>query len=353
MKLLKTLLYIILGLGAAWVILGLFAKKVYHIERSMPIDAPKEMVYEQVRYFKNFETWSPWSQLDPRMETSISGPDGQVGAVYTWNGNDAAGSGQQTITAIHPDRIDLDVHISKPFASQSPSYLRFEERGDTTVVHWIVDFQIAFPWNALAMFTDVDAALGKDYVKGLENLRALCEAMAHKKYRGYEIEAAPMAERWYAGWRKTIPIDEIPAYFSTQIPVLLSQIQTSKLVTTGPLTGLFWEYDEEAGSSDLAVAIPVEAGQKPGAGLAFFTVGGPTAVILDFFGAYDSLGMAHFALDDYLAENGLRQIPPVLEEYIAGPSQEPDTARWHTRVIYFVGPAADSSALAAPAPKGN
>lgn len=94
MKILKILLYTLLGLGALWAILGLFAKKDYHIERSIEIDAPMELVYEHVRYFKNFESWSPWAKLDPAMKTSITGDDGTIGATYKWAGNDDVGIGQ-------------------------------------------------------------------------------------------------------------------------------------------------------------------------------------------------------------------------------------------------------------------
>jgi effector-binding domain-containing protein len=44
------------------------------------------------------------------------------------------------------------------------------------------------------------------------------------------------------------------------------------------------------------------------------------------------------ALDEYMAEKGLQYIPPVVEEYLTDPGQEPDTAKWLTKVIYFVEP---------------
>ncbi|MEN9415964.1 MAG: hypothetical protein RLZ62_2268, partial [Bacteroidota bacterium] len=64
MKFIKYLLYFVLGLVALIGLLGIFAKKTYHIERSVEIDAPKALVYEQIRFFKNFNEWSPWLKLD-------------------------------------------------------------------------------------------------------------------------------------------------------------------------------------------------------------------------------------------------------------------------------------------------
>ena len=56
MKILKIILYIIGGLLALWMLLGLFAKKEYRIERSIEIDAPRDTVLRQVRFFKNLKT---------------------------------------------------------------------------------------------------------------------------------------------------------------------------------------------------------------------------------------------------------------------------------------------------------
>ena len=351
MKLLKILLYIFLGFGSLWVILGLFAVKDYHIERSIEIDAPQELIYEHVRFFKNFESWSPWAKLDPNMKTSISGTDGAVGAVYTWAGNKKVGIGQQTITALGPDRIDTEVKFSEPFESTSPTYLIFEEMGDKTKVTWAFDIHVAFPWNGLSMFTDMDAAVGKDYAQGLENLKTRCEEMAHKKYRGYEITEVEIPEKYYAGVRKTVAFTDIGAFFAENLPKTYKQLEKNRASLAGPPSGLFWNYDMEAGTTDMAAGIPITVVQKFDDGLAIFPVGGKPALVIEYFGAYANIGEAHFAMDDFMAEKNLENIPPVIEEYVTDPGKEPDTAKWLTRVIYFVGPKTDSTGIPAAAPK--
>lgn len=120
MKLLKGLLYFILGLAALVAIMGLFARKKYYIERSIEIEAPLEVVFEQIRLTKNYEKWSPWHDLDLNMKTSLEGEDGTVGSIYRWDGNADAGKGSQRITAIRPDRIDLEVTLLDPWKSTSP-----------------------------------------------------------------------------------------------------------------------------------------------------------------------------------------------------------------------------------------
>ncbi len=180
MKFLKILLYIALSIVALIVALGIFAKKEYHIERSTEINAPKALVYEYARMFKNFEEWSPWTALDPAQKVTLSGSDGEVGAKHAWNGNDKVGEGSQTITKITPDRIDILTDFKRPFESQSPTFMAFEDKGGKTNITWGVDMKMSFPLNGLMMFTDVDKAMGKDYEMGLGNLKRITEEMARK-----------------------------------------------------------------------------------------------------------------------------------------------------------------------------
>ena len=181
MKILKILLYIVLALVGLIVALGLFGKKQYHIERSIEIDAPKALVYEHVRHFKNFDAWSPWTALDPQQKTTISGTDGAVGAKHTWNGNDNVGEGSQTITSITADRIDLQTEFIRPFKSVSPTAFVFEDKGAKTKVSWTFDMKAPFPLNGFMMLTDVDKGIGKDYEMGLDNLKRITEELAKQQ----------------------------------------------------------------------------------------------------------------------------------------------------------------------------
>lgn len=338
MKILKILAYLVLALGAFVLILGLFAQKDYHIERSLEMDAPQDVVYEYARYFKNFEAWSPWAALDPNMKTSITGTDGAVGAMYQWSGNDDVGEGKQTITALTPDRIDMEVNFTRPFKTTSPTYMSFKADGKKTTVTWAFDMHVAFPWNGFAMFTDVDAGVGVDYERGLKNLKKNCEEIAHKKYRGYEVADLEMPVRFFAAIRKTVTFADIPTFFGDNLGKIMEQVQKAGATLAGAPSGLFWSYDEQAGKTDMAAAIPMAEDKKPGGGCSVFPVGGHRALVIEYFGPYEKTGEAHLAMDEYMAEKGLQNIPPAVEEYLTDPGQEPDTAKWLTKVIYFVEP---------------
>ena len=80
------LLYIIIGVVILITVLALLAPKSYDVSRSIEISTPKAQVFDNVKYLKKQQEWSPWAKKDPNMEKKFTGIDGEVGAVSYWNG---------------------------------------------------------------------------------------------------------------------------------------------------------------------------------------------------------------------------------------------------------------------------
>jgi effector-binding domain-containing protein len=339
MKLLRIIFYILLSLVALVVTLGLFARHDYHIERSTQIEAPRNIVLDHVRMFKNFSKWSPWNTLDRNMKTSIEGTDGEVGAVYKWVGNDDVGAGQEVIKSVQPDRVDIEVTFLKPWKSVAPSFFKLETIDSMhTKVSWGFDMYIGFPWNAMAMLTDINAAVGKDYERGLGNLKKVCESFMHKKYRGYDVVEVNESPELYAGLRKTVPMDDLNNFFTVSYPKLQDALQHGGLHPGTMKASLTYVWDEQNKIADIMAVFPVKESKKLADSLQVVSLHGGRAIEIEFMGSYDSLGNAHKAMGDYMAFKKLQPIPPVIEQYITDPKTEPDTSRWLTKVIYYVEP---------------
>jgi len=60
------------------------------------------------------------------------------------------------------------------------------------------------------------------------------------------------------------------------------------------------------------------------------------ALLINYYGAYDSNELAHIALNMYIQKNGLHMKKPVIEEYVTDPMSEPDPGKWLTRIIYLI-----------------
>jgi hypothetical protein len=156
---------------------GLFISKDFHFERSITINAPKEIVWENVSKFSNFQKWNPFSLHDPHMESKIEGTDGTVGAVYRWKGNKDVGSGTQTYKALNPySHVGIDLQFMEPYESKANAFINLEPEGKAQKVTWGFDSETPYPMNAVMPFINMEKMMDADFSLGLENLKQLCEA---------------------------------------------------------------------------------------------------------------------------------------------------------------------------------
>lgn len=341
MKALKYLFYVIFGIGAFWILMCLFAKKAYHIERKIEIEAPRVVVYEQIRLFRNFTNWSPWHFMDPNMAISIEGPDGTAGTVYKWDSkNKSVGSGFQKIVSVTPGRIDYLVDFG---LVPSPSYFLIEGDSMLTKVTWAIEMHLPFFMRAGGMLTDLNAYVGKDYGNGLANLKKYCEALSPIRYRGYPIKQMDRSPVFYAVVRDTVDFQNISQFFADNSAKTKLAAEKAGAKMVGRPSGLFWTYDTLGMKTDMAAAIPLDKQVKLGDSLKIVSLGG-RALVIDYLGDFAKTSDAHSALTDYMTEKKLQLVPPFMEEYVTDPAQEPDTAKWLTKIIYFVVPKIDSTA---------
>lgn len=330
MKKFKTFLFIVLGLIAIFLIVAMLMPKDYKVERSIVIDAPEGVVVNQITMFKHFQQWSPWSELDPNMEFTIEGEDGQVGAKYSWTGNDDVGVGSMEITEKEANRVDIELYFKEPWESQATTYYSWNTNGSSTEVVWGMNGKNPIPMN---LFLNMDKMIGPDYEKGLQALKERSEAIQAKtQYGAYAIEEVNMPEKNYLIKKGTISMSEIPMFLADNFGTMMTEMTKGGFQPTGAPASLYFEWDEENQSTTMAAAIPCE---KSVAGYELMPVGGKMIKTV-YQGAYDDMMPAYMAMDEYLKEKGLEMGGPVLEEYVTDPAQESDTSKWITNIYFAV-----------------
>ncbi len=176
---LKKLLIIIAILIATPLIAAIFIEKSYDVERNVVINQPKNVVFDYIKMLKNQDDFSKWAQMDPDMEKSYRGTDGEVGFVSAWNSeNPDVGTGEQEIIAIKEgQRIDFELRFIKPFEANEPAFMTttsFSEQ--RTKVTWGFSGHMDYPMNILFLFMDFERMIGDDLQTGLDNLKVVLEA---------------------------------------------------------------------------------------------------------------------------------------------------------------------------------
>ncbi|MGD1908463.1 MAG: SRPBCC family protein [Leptolyngbyaceae cyanobacterium] len=180
MTFLKKSIGVLVGLIVFIVGAGFILPSQVHVERGITIDASTEQVYDLVSNFQNWEGWSPWANLDPDAEMTITGSG--LGQTMTWASEDPqVGQGSQAIVDLEPP-YRIKTHLD--FGAQGMADAAFDltPTDEGTHVVWSLDTDmregVPFLQQPISTYFGflMDGMVGTDYETGLQNLKALAES---------------------------------------------------------------------------------------------------------------------------------------------------------------------------------
>ena len=334
MKALKIAGITLLALIAIVLILGAIAPKEVKTARMITIHAPIEQVFSMVNDLSTWEKWSPWKETDPEMVITMGEKSTGVGASYTWKG-DASGSGKMTILESEPSkRLLIDVAFDGMGEAKAP--WTFDSSPEGTQVSWGIDSKMSYPMNAMLLFMDMAESFGRDFEKGLANLKTVIENENRSKTPLQTIMEQDLPYPYVVGVRQTVRTSDAMTFYQNNVGRVYAALQNKKIAMAGRPCGVFFTWDEAGQSSDMLAGIPVA--ENVDLGKDFETIALPQgkAVILNYYGDYTHIDRAHNTLDNYVLLKKLTLQAPVIEEYVTDAAQEPDPARRLTKVIYLI-----------------
>jgi hypothetical protein len=148
----------------------------FAIEKSIVINAKDSVIFSKFGDFKQWDTWSPWSEKDPSIKTNskYTGVPYTKGHQVEWVSK-SEGSGKQVIEEITPyTYIKTALYFQDP---EKPGYSEFKlaPEGTGTKVTWNMKGSVPFMMRGMMMVIGVNKMLGKIFDKGLNNLKRECE----------------------------------------------------------------------------------------------------------------------------------------------------------------------------------
>jgi effector-binding domain-containing protein len=338
MKVLKILLYVLITIVVIACILMFVAPTAVKIERSILINAPKEVVFKNVKFLEKRHQWSPWKDPDPDLKWSIEGTDGEVGAIYRWEGNKEVGKGSQEITRIEDlKRIEDKLTFIEHQSGEANGYFDLSDSAGMVKVLWGFTTEAPRPMNIFHLFFDMDKMIGGTFEIGLGRLKEMSEKEATGGTQSsYNVQEIQWDGKTYFGKKETVDIENIGKVFEANIPELFKVVETEKISMAGSLSGLYFVWDEAGKKTEMAVTVPVTELKKDIKGYEKFEIKPGKALHIVYYGSYEKSEQAHYAMDNYIKEKSLKFIAPVIEEYVVGPSSEKDTSKWLTNIYYLV-----------------
>lgn len=168
----------IVAIVVAFVIAASRQPAQFRVQRQATMSAAPSAPFAQVNNFRNWEAWSPWAKIDPNVKMTYEGPATGVGSVQRWEGNKRVGAGSATITVVEPDRlIRLRLEFLKPWKSTNTAEFTFEPQdgGEQTLVTWTMTGEAHLMCRVFGMLFDMDKMVGKDFEKGLNQMKQIVE----------------------------------------------------------------------------------------------------------------------------------------------------------------------------------
>ncbi len=174
----KKILYAILAFVVLICIYAAVSPSEYYVERQQTITAAPEKIFPLVNNAKKMNDWMPWSEADPKMVMTYSGPDEGVDAVSSWTSEGQMGVGSAKIVeSVANEKVVTLLEYKKPFEGTQTAEVSISPSTEgQSLVKWSVKGHNNFIGRIMCIFMNMDKMVGSQFEKGLLKLKELSEA---------------------------------------------------------------------------------------------------------------------------------------------------------------------------------
>ncbi len=332
----KIFFWFLLILVTIVLVLGIIAPREMRVKESVIIHAPKKDIEQYILDFKKFEKWSPWANLDPNVQNTYEGEPMKVHHKHIWSGNEKVGKGSQEIVYISHDSIATKLIFIEPFEDKADAFFLIKPKGKNQFeISWGFVSKMNYPMNGIMWLMGFENAIRQDYKKGLETLKKIVEE--NKQSSSSEnISEIDMPAAKYAVIEDTLKFEELGQFFANAFPKVFQYVGENQVKPASAPVAIYYFYDEQQGITHVAAGVAVSGEISSGKEIKVIELPASKALKMDYYGNYNNIGAAHYAIDNYMKKNRLKLNDVVLEEYITDPQSEPDTTKWLTKIYYRI-----------------
>ncbi len=172
MKILKVLVFGLVGVLVLLLLAGFFMPKDWKVQRSISIRAQPEAIHAHIADLSRWPEWMPWMAQDPKTTVSFEGERTAVGSVMRWH-SEKMGDGALTLTESSPAKGIHYELMMKEFETPAQGSIELAADGadgNRTRVTWTDEGHVgANPFMRLAVPL-LEATLGTYFDRGLATL---------------------------------------------------------------------------------------------------------------------------------------------------------------------------------------
>lgn len=338
MKFFKYLFLLLLILVIGFSIYIAVQPNSFKVTRTKTMNAPREVVYNNVIDFKNWESWSSWKEERPETIITLSEQTEGIGGSYSWEDEDGVGT-MTTINAKAYDSIQQEMQFGD-FPKSDVSWNFKKNEDNTTDVTWIIegnDLPFTFKFFTTLM-GGMEAQIGPHFERGLTKLDSVLQV----NMKAYTISVN--GETYHSGGyyiynTTSCKFSEFNSKMQSMLPKVGAYAITNNITMAGKPFILYHKWDEDNDAVIFSCCIPTNSK---------ITTTNPEILTgqLESFkcvkttlkGNYTNLKEAWGTTMTYIVKNNLKAIERgnMLETYVTDPTSTPNPANWVTEIYIAV-----------------
>ncbi len=313
---------VLVGLGV-----GVLLPSHQTVQRSAVFDAKPAAVYAYLNGYHHFNEWSPWAELDPNAQYTVEGPPIGVGAKQSWASKDPnVGSGSQEIVEVKPYSLVQAKLMFGGWDGVSLVSFIIAPEGQGTRLTWSMDSDLGkSPVNHwFGVF--LDKMVGKDYDKGLANLKPRLEALPKDEIEGIELTLAKTEAAPYLFVSDSAATDQASAKLAAAYGRIKAFIQGNGIKQAAPPIALTRSYDEKTSIWEFDAGIPIGPGTPPAPADIGIQMGQTYAgysLRATHVGPYTAMQPSYAKLMAYKTAAGLKDAAGAWEQYVSDAANTP------------------------------
>jgi len=338
MKIFKYLLFLtlIFIIGASIYIATKDGK--FQVEESLMMDAPKEIIFNEVNDYTTWKNWEPWAKEADDMIINYGEKTTGEGANYSWKSNEL-GEGEMLTTKANPhSNLQQDITFKTAFGeSNSEIYWNFETQGDSTLVTWGMMGEQSFMDKVAFIFEDksLPKMMQPMFKSGLNSL----EEEIKIKMNSYSINVEGITQHgggYYMYITTASKISQISDRMEKMINEVGNFMSSNNIEQVGKPFILYNEWNQDQGTAIYSAAYftPSEVVTTSESSILNGFMPNQRTLKTTLNGDYKNLEEARDLAYAYLQKNGLKTDEDAnsFEVYLTGPKDNANPAEWITNI---------------------
>ena len=312
----------------------------FDVATTKTIEAPVELLFEQVNDYKKWQVWGPWMENDPNIKMHFQEPTAGEGASYSWESEVEGNGAMKTLKVYAKDSILQKITFNTPMGdSESNVYWKFTPTNAmVTEVTWGMKGEQSFMEKVFMSFQSVgfESMLKGMFQKGLDNM----DSVVQEEMNRYTITVEGIKDYgggYYMFTTAASNTSDLGEKMGPMLGKVSGFMEQNHLQATGMPFTIYNEWDTANNTTIFSTSIPVSEKIIVTEGDVLCGFMEPlTALKVVLKGNYTHLAEAYKAGEDYITINKLVKDPAnsLFEVYANDPGEIPNPALWETH-IYF------------------